>query len=114
MALRPLPISNEFIFMLVHPFQHQPSSSPGKDSRDHTVRYPHCYLIPAILGMKMGRRMVIVVDRNDYSEETANLRHEQKSLIDSPQTKALYGSLPCRTEISLVGCRREAIVHGEL
>ena len=110
-TLRPLPIGKEFILVKFHPFQNEPSGSPWKDPRDQAVRYSHRHLIPAILGMEMWRCMVIVVDGNDDTKESANLGHERKSLSGDPQTKAQCSSHPGRTRISLAGCRLEAMDH---
>ena len=75
---RSLPVNEEFLLVDCGPFDHEPHrarrQATGEDGQVADLDQSN---FAAVLGMKMGRIVIVKEYLDDDSEETADLRHAQ-------------------------------------
>ena len=70
------PVIHQLILVARRPLNRQTQSARGQASSQQRERgYGNQRLVFAIASVKVWRLMVIVIDRDDDSEETADFRH---------------------------------------
>jgi hypothetical protein len=76
--LSELPVFEQFVFVETEPLKYVSQGASGELTRDDSRFDPYRDLEFAVLRVEVGRNVILVEDRDDNSEESADLRHTER------------------------------------